>query len=148
MIKILIKNLLHFDTGNFVNGEQKGRGYYFKNEYISKYKSFLVDEMRKRMSYNYTDENKKKFKDEWMVIHYFSEITTKAIKRTNEKKKPYYEELRRATELGKMSSEIEKLRYKITKLEKEKVGLESLKKTYEDNIIKMQSKFEEMQNMK
>jgi len=148
MIKFLIPELLYFDTGHFVDGKQIGRGYYFKGKFISQYKSLMIEILRQKFNNDYSDENKKKFADEWKVIHYFSEISTRAVKKTNEKKKPYYEELRRATELGKMSSEIEKLRYKIHRLEKDKQGLEALKKTYEENLGKMQQTLEQMKVIK
>lgn len=148
MIKFLIPELLYFDTGHFVDGVQKGRGYYFKGKFISQYKNLLIENLRAKFNNDYSPENKNKFADEWKVIHYFSEISTKAVKKTYEKKKPYYEELRRATELGKMSSEIEKLRYKISKLEKDKQGLEALKKTYEENLGKMQKTLEQMKVIK
>ena len=148
MIKFLIPELLYFDTGHIVDGKQIGRGYYFKGKFISQYKSLMMENLRAKFKNDFSDENKKKFADEWKVIHYFSEISTRAVKKTNEKKKPYYEELRRATELGKMSSEIEKLRYKIHRLEKDKQGLEALKKTYEENLGKMQQTLEQMKVIK
>ena len=127
-------NLLHFDKGNVFNGEQKGRGYYFKGKFVSKYKSFLINEMRSKFKDDYSDENKQKFADEFKVIHYFSDISTKATAKTYEKKKEYYAELRKATELGNIQREITKLQYKIDKMEKEKVHFEALKKTYQDNM--------------
>lgn len=148
MIKFLIPELLYFDTGHFVDGKQIGRGYYFKGKFISQYKNLMIENLRQKFNNDFSDEKKNKFASEWKVIHYFSEISTNAVKKTNEKKKPYYEELRRATELGKMSSEIEKLRYKIHRLEKDKQGLEALKKTYEENLGKMQQTLEQMKVIK
>ena len=92
MIKFLIPELLYFDTGHIVDGKQIGRGYYFKGKFISQYKSLMMENLRAKFKNDFSDENKKKFADEWKVIHYFSEISTRAVKKTNEKKKPYYKE--------------------------------------------------------
>lgn len=147
-IKILIPDLLHFDKGNMFNGEQKGRGYYFKGKFVSKYKSLLIDAMREKFKDDFSDENKEIFADEWKVIHYFSDISTKATAKTYEKKKEYYAELKKATELGNIQREITKLQYKIDKMEREKVHFEALKKTYQDSMDNLKKTFIEKSKVK
>jgi hypothetical protein len=139
MIKQIIPNLLYFDTGNFVKGEQKGRGYYFKGVFISKYKSILIDTMRDKFKEDFSDENKKKYADEFAVIHYFYEISKKATQSTYEKKKEYYAERRKITEIGNVQREITRLELTISKLEKQKNDLEALKNTYQENLNKLRN---------
>lgn len=145
-IKVLIPNLLYFNSGNFVNGEQKNRGYYFKSVFVSKYKSILIDTIRTKFKNDFSDKNRVKFADEFKVIYYFYEISKKATDLTYEKKKEYYAERRRITELGNISREITRFEYTISKLEKQKIDLETLKKTYEENLNNLRSTLKEKEN--
>lgn len=61
------------------------RGYYFKGEFLSKYKTEAMQKLREPFKDNYSDENKKKFPDEWEAIHYEWEKSRDKTKRINEK---------------------------------------------------------------
>jgi len=141
-IKILIPNLLHFDSGRFVDDEQIGRGYYFKGVFVSKYKRLLISKLRERFKDNYSDENKKILADEYKVIKYFSDISTKSIESTKEKKKEYYAELRKITMTNSMQKEIAILGLKAEKIRKQMIELEWLKNFYEEKIVRIKELLE------
>jgi len=61
------------------------RGYYFKGEFLSKYKTETMEKLREPFKDNFSDENKMKFPDEWEAIHYEWEKSRDKTKRTNEK---------------------------------------------------------------
>jgi hypothetical protein len=126
-LKIIIPNLLYFDSGHFVNGEIIGAGYYFKGKFISRYKSEMIEELRKVFNDDFSDENKRRHKDEFKVIHYFYELGKKATKITEKKKKPYYAQRRKAKILGmigKLKAQIEEYEKLVQEIDKEIRGKE------------------------
>lgn len=120
--KVIVPNLLYFDSGYIVNGVQEGTGYYFKGKFISRYKSETIEQLRKVFNDNFSDENKKRHKDEFKVIHYFYELAKKATKITEKKKKPYYAQRRKANILGmigKLKAQIEVYEKLVQQIDKE-----------------------------
>lgn len=146
MIKVLIPEILHFDSGKVIDGKQKGRGYYFKGVFVSRYKSMVDREMRKNLEPDYSDEKKKVWADEVKVLDYFNKISKNATERTAEKKKLYYAQRRRETEFGNVAKEIAKLNFRIERLKKQAIDLETLKRTYKANIQKLMETQRSMEN--
>lgn len=62
----------------FIEGlwEKRIDGYYFRGEFIDRYKPQSIEILRKKFK-SYSDEEKKRFKDEWTVINYEYEKTQK-----------------------------------------------------------------------
>lgn len=135
--KIIIPNLLYFDSGQIVNGVQEGTGYYFKEKLISRYKSELIQQLRNKFNDDYSEENKKKFKDEWKVIHYFYTLGKEATKITELKKKPYYAEKRRIAMIGQVAREKAMFEARIKKLRESINNTEELIIFYERELKKL-----------
>lgn len=75
-------------------------GYYFKKEFLSKYKTKAIEILRKRVK-DAGDGDFIKGKDiavdEWEVINKEYIKSCEAIKKTNQTKKPYWDKIRKRT---------------------------------------------------
>lgn len=69
-------------------GECFDTGYYFKGEFLSRYKNLSLKILRDRVK-DLSDEKRNKT-DEWKVIHQEYLKTCEVVERTNQKKQLYY----------------------------------------------------------
>jgi hypothetical protein len=105
------------------------RGYYFKEEFLSNYKTEAIKILRDRiekagseigdMSRNAWEKGQEILPDEFSIIKQEFEKITERTRRTHEKKKPYYEMLKKR----QIEREIFKLSQRIEYLENKKLSV-------------------------
>jgi hypothetical protein len=91
-------------------------GYYFKNEFLDRYKTKAIEILRARIKEAGNGDfvaGKEKAPEEWAVIHEEYLKSVEATKKTNHTKKPYWDMLRKRT----LQNRIHKLRDKIEWIE-------------------------------
>lgn len=104
---------LEFKRANKVLGQICG--YYFKDEFLSRYKSEAIQILRARVERagNGKFENGKALcPDEWKVIHEEYERSKRATKKTYTKKKPYFQLLHKRALKHSLLTLQEKLKWK------------------------------------
>lgn len=74
-------------------GETFKEGYYFNSKFLSRYKIEALQMLRNRVED--LPEAKRNETEEWKVIHQEYLKTMDKVKRTNQKKQPHYEKLRK-----------------------------------------------------
>lgn len=91
-------------------------GYYFKGEFLSRYKTEAKQILRKRIENagdGSLEKGKKILKDEWKVLHQEWLKSCKTIKKTNRKKRAYYKRARiesKKRKIKQLREELQKLR--------------------------------------
>lgn len=98
----MAKRIFMFEKGSKILGLEKG--YYFGDEFLSRYKREALEKLRNRveeagknvgdMSRTVWDKGKEVCPEEWEVIHAEWLKESEKIKKTHEKKKVYYDKMR------------------------------------------------------
>jgi len=119
--------MLEFKKPKIRLGETFSTGYYFKGEFLSRYKNEAIAILRKRVV-DLPDEERNKT-DEWKVIHEEYLKTKERTRKIELKKKPYYEKLskrarkRRIVRLKNKIKDIESRKKDIVKILDKKIKL-------------------------
>jgi pyruvate/2-oxoacid:ferredoxin oxidoreductase alpha subunit len=116
-------------------------GYYFKGEFLSRYKNEAIQILRDRVekSANGDWEKAKEFcSDEYKVIHAEWKKGTAKNKKTYEKKKPYYKKIHERT----IVTSIANLKHRLEMKEQRK---QEVMKDFDDSILEIINKIQELE---